>query len=170
MEVGKNIKVVDSFLLCEYILQRGGMMSHLKLQKILYYVQAMHLSYFDAYLIEDDFEAWLHGPVSRKVYDRVKGVSKLYGEIAFSEKEWGVNTPDKQLKKILTDEQLELINDTIDGYSKMTSSQLENLTHSEYPWINARKGYKVEDRCEVVIEKNIIAKFYKSQIYSGEQN
>ena len=168
MESGKDLRVVDSLLVCEYILQRGGSMSHLKLQKILYYTQAMHLAYFDRPLIEDDFQAWLHGPVSRKVYDSVKGLSKLYNEVSYSPAQWEAETPDKLLAKMLTDEQFEVVNDTIDGYSKMTSSQLENLSHSEYPWLNARIGYRVADRCEVVIEKSVMAKFYKSQIYNNE--
>ncbi|SDF54480.1 alcohol dehydrogenase (NADP+)/uncharacterized zinc-type alcohol dehydrogenase-like protein [Dyadobacter soli] len=35
---------VDSALLSEYVLQNFGDMSHLKLQKLLYYTQAYHLA------------------------------------------------------------------------------------------------------------------------------
>ena len=53
----KKISKIDSELLTEYILSKYGKMSHLKLQKLLYYVQAFHLAYFDSPLIDDDFEA-----------------------------------------------------------------------------------------------------------------
>lgn len=162
--------MVDSLLLCEYLLQVGGPMSHLKLQKILYYAQSIHLAYFDAPLIDDDFQAWLHGPVSRKVYDQLKDVSKLYTEVAYNPEEWGVNTPEVQLKRVLTKDQIEILNEVIEGYGKMSASQLENLSHSEYPWINARIGYGIGDRCEVIIEKDVMASFYKTQIYDGAKN
>ncbi len=60
----KEIAKVDSLLLSEFILFKYGPMSHLKLQKLLFYAQALHLAYFDEPIIEDDFEAWVHGPVS----------------------------------------------------------------------------------------------------------
>jgi uncharacterized phage-associated protein len=167
MENVKKLGTVDSLLLCEYLLQVGGAMSHLKLQKVLYYAQSIHLAYFDAPLIDDDFQAWLHGPVSRKVYDQLKDKSKLYTEVAYNPLEWGANTPDVQLKGLLTNDQIEILNEVIEGYGKMSASQLENLSHSEYPWINARIGYGIEDRCEVIIKKEVMASFYKAQIYNG---
>ena len=161
----KNLEVVDSIILGEYILERGGRMSHLKLQKILYYIQGLHLAYFEAPLIDDDFQAWLHGPVSRKLYDHVKGHSILYSEVEYVKT--AEQNPSEVLEDILTQDQMELVNEVIDEYSKLTSSQLENLTHSELPWQEARQGYSAADRCEVVISKETMQTFYKSQIYGG---
>jgi uncharacterized phage-associated protein len=163
----KSITTVDSMLLSEYILEKGGAMSHLKLQKILYYIQALHLAYFDKPIITDEFQAWLHGPVSRKIYDELKGYSKLYAEVAF-EKGLDKELPSEILKKTLTADQLELVDEIIDEYGKLTSSQLENLTHSEEPWIEARIGYGVADRCEVVIPIEKMRTYYKKEIY-GKQ-
>lgn len=168
MTKSRSIEQVDSMLLCEYILQRGGKMSHLKLQKLLYYIQALHLAYFDQPIIEDDFEAWLHGPVSRKVYNEIKGLSILYSEISFSAKDWETETPEKILQRTITGDQIDLVDEIIDEFGKLTSSQLENLTHSEDPWINAREGYGVADRCEVIIPKEVMRTYYKQHIYEGE--
>ena len=120
-------------------MQRGGQMSHLKLQKILYYIEALHLAYFDDTLINDEFQAWLHGPVCRRVYDHVKGYSILYTEVAYVAGE-GYPDPHSYLQETLTADQFDLVNEVIDEYGKLTASQLESLTHSENPWINARKG------------------------------
>jgi uncharacterized phage-associated protein len=166
MKSNRTIQVVDSMLLSEYILQRGGAMSHLKLQKILYYIQALHLAYFEHQIIEDDFQAWLHGPVSRKVYDGIKDLSIIYTEIAFDESQWDKSqTPDIQIESLLTGDQKELVDEVIDKYCKLTSSQLENLSHSESPWIDARKGYSSADRCDVVISKETMKLYYKAQLY-----
>jgi uncharacterized phage-associated protein len=165
----RQIQTVDSVLLSEYILQRGGAMSHLKLQKVLYYIQALHLAYFGHQIIEDEFEAWLHGPVSRVVFNRIKDLSVLHAEIMFEESEWqSGQTPAIILESILTSDQKELVDEVIDKYGILTASQLENLSHSESPWLNARKGYGVADRCNVVIPKTEIQEFYKEQIYGGE--
>ena len=169
MTKSKSLSHLDSMLLCEYILQRAGVMTHLKLQKILYYVQAFHLAYFDKELIEDDFQAWLHGPVSRKVYDKIKELSILYAEIKYDPEAFNPS-PEIQLKQTLTSEQFDLINDVIDSYGKLNSTELENLSHSEMPWQKAREGYGVADRCEVIIPKEIMQTFYKEQLYGKEES
>lgn len=159
----KSIAQVDSMLICEYILQRGGSMSHLKLQKLLFYIQALHLAYFDQPIIEDEFQAWLHGPVSRKVYDQVKGYSILHSEVQYVPLD-GFN-PAEILEKKLTADQFELVTEVIDEYGKLSSAQLENLSHSEQPWIEARHGYGIADRCEVVISNETMRVYYKKAIY-----
>ncbi|MBR2290865.1 MAG: DUF4065 domain-containing protein [Prevotella sp.] len=56
-------KTIDSIVLSNYILKHYGPMSHLKLQKLLYYCDAYSLAYFGEELITDQFEAWVHWPV-----------------------------------------------------------------------------------------------------------
>lgn len=164
----RAIQVIDSLLLSEYILQKGGAMSHLKLQKILYYIQALHLAYFEHGIIDDEFEAWLHGPVSRKVYNNIKDLSVLYAEIAYDVNQWNIGqTPDILIEAQVTSEQKELIDEVIEQYGKLTSSQLENLSHSESPWINARNGYGSADKCNEVISKDAMKKYYKDQLYGS---
>ena len=82
----KNINMTDSELVAEYILFKYGPMSHLKLQKLLYFVQGYHLAYFGKPLFEDDFEAWVHGPVSRKLFEKHRAESILYKEIGLSKR------------------------------------------------------------------------------------
>lgn len=167
----RTIQTVDSLLLSEYILQRGGAMSHLKLQKLLFYIQAFHLAYFGREIIDDDFEAWLHGPVSRKVFNKIKDLSILYSEIAHDPSEWiDGKTPDVQIEAILTEDQKDVVDTVIAEYGKMTSTALENLSHSEAPWINARAGYGIADKCNVVIPKEVMRDYYKQQIYGEVQN
>ena len=68
----KEYKAIDSIVLSNYILKHYGPMSHLKLQKLLFYCDAYCLAYFGQELITDQFEAWVHGPVSRKVCQRMR--------------------------------------------------------------------------------------------------
>ena len=48
----------------------GDYITNLKLQKLVYYAQAWYLAFLDKPLFDEDFEAWVHGPVNRDLYDR----------------------------------------------------------------------------------------------------
>lgn len=162
----RKLGFLDSTLLGEYILQVSGSMSHLKLQKLVYYVQAYHLAYFGEPLIEDDFEAWVHGPVSRKLYDVIKQHSLLYTDVNY--KHEGAPMPDEKVQKLLTEEQLELVGDVLKEYGQLKGLQLENLTHSELPWQNARQGFGSGDRCNEIIPKKVMKEYYREQLYGTE--
>jgi uncharacterized phage-associated protein len=163
----KNIEKIDSLKLSEYILYKGGAMSHLKLQKILYYIQAYHLGYFEMPLIDDEFEAWVHGPVSRKLYNNVKGSSVLYKEVGY-DNENGKENPEVYLKNKLTEEQVDLIDDVINELKDMSGFELESLTHSEAPWLEAREGVSISERCENIISQESMKEYYKQQLYGKE--
>jgi len=50
----------------------GDGLTNKKLQKLLYYVKAWGLVYFEDGIIDDDFQAWVHGPVCSEVYNAYK--------------------------------------------------------------------------------------------------
>jgi len=163
------MRTLDSITLSKYVLALKGPMSHLKLQKLLYYIQAWHLAILGKPIIEDEFEAWLHGPVSRKVWDTYKDASVLYNQLSIggSERD-GVF---QEVKKSLSEDQLELLDDVLSQYGDKSAYYLESLTHSEDPWLNARKGLGAEDACEVVIKKEEMKKYFEARLGEGnEQN
>jgi uncharacterized phage-associated protein len=55
-------------------------LTHLKLQKLLYFAQGWHLAFSGFPLFEDPIEAWRHGPVIRSIYNALCGKGK-YNEI-----------------------------------------------------------------------------------------
>ena len=160
MEVIKDFKTIDTIVLSNYILKHYGPMSHLKLQKLVYYCDAYSLAYFGKPLITDDFEAWVHGPVCRRLYDSLKDKSKLYSDVAYTFD--GVDV-DKEFNSLTSDQQ-SLITDVLNQLSSWSSFELEASTHQEAPWKNARKGYGEADKCSVVINKDDMKKFYHSEI------
>ena len=61
--------------------QLGVSISPLKLQKLLYYIQAWHMVYFDKQsLFDEEPEAWVNGPVYRQIYDEFKDLG-IYEQI-----------------------------------------------------------------------------------------
>ena len=126
-------KQVDAIELAKYVIvkmaEKGKKINHLKLQKLLYYVQAWHLVYTNEPLISENFEAWLHGPVVRKVWDYYKKYSVMFDDL-----------PCEEVDNIeLTEEQKEIIDDVLDEYGDKTGYYLECLTHVEQPWKEARQ-------------------------------
>jgi uncharacterized phage-associated protein len=159
--------MINSITLSKYVLAKiNGKTNHLKLQKIIYYIQAWHLAIFNEPIIRDDFQAWLHGPVSRKIWNEYRDKSVLYDNLSISKTEGR-----KIIKKVeeqLKPDQVEMINDVIHEYGSKSGYTLEALTHSEPPWKKAREGYGRADRCEEIIPKEEIKKYFQSML--GEAN
>lgn len=162
MEITHNIGRIDVITLAEYILYKLGEMSHLKLQKLIYMIEGYHLAYFGGEsLIDEDFQAWTHGPVCRKVFDILKDKSILYGDVRFIRRE-GVELPDAILNRLLSSEQLELIDEVLNLYKGESGVSLESITHKQSPWINARKGLPYYAKCENVISKVEMREYFNS--------
>jgi uncharacterized phage-associated protein len=160
---------VDVIELANYLLARYKSVPNLKLQKLVYFIEAYHLGYFKEPLTNAKFQAWLHGPVSRKLYEYIKpSGGLLYSDISLN---W---EPDKQAHFIkdfeakLNPTQLELINDILKEFADLSSYQLECISHDELPWIEARKGYGIADNCEVEISNDTMLKFYRERIFAGQ--
>lgn len=127
---------------------------NLKLQKLVYYVQAWYLGIKKEIFMSARFEAWVHGPVCRQLYDRFKTSKSLYSHIGIEE------VINKQAKETLKEEDVEFIDYILENYARFSGSQLEVMTHNEKPWIEARKGAAPMDRCENEITVDSMRKFY----------
>lgn len=120
--------IVPYFLEVSYRGARGGI-TPLKLQKLLYYSQAWYLVFKDRPLYCESIEAWVHGPVVPEVYRKYKH----YG--------YSIIRNQNLSAKNYVDEQEQLILNLVwNTYGNQQARYLEYLTHSEYPWLNARHG------------------------------
>ena len=63
-----QVKVVAQFFIQQADVESGDMMTHLRLQKLVYYSQAWHLVLQKKKLFRDRIEAWAHGPVIPNLY------------------------------------------------------------------------------------------------------
>lgn len=130
-------------------------MSNLKLQKLCYYAQAWNYALRNSRLIDSDFQAGVHGPVSPALYEKFRSFG--FDSIKIS----------GNYKNKIDDEDIELLESVWMTYGHYAANALETLTHRELPWIEARVGYKPEERCQVAILPSTMKKFYSS-IYNGE--
>ena len=136
-----------------------------KLQKMLYYCYSWHLvltaeddsedELSSSKLFNADIEAWVHGPVIAEVYEKYK--KNKYSEITDSD-------IDIEVKDFLNDDEIDSIDQVIEAYGHLNGHPLEQLTHSETPWIKARGECKPLDICKNKIEDKEIYNFYVSKL------
>lgn len=155
---------IGSVELAQYVLARSGPMTHLKLQKLLYYAQAWHLACLEEPIIDDDFEAWMHGPVCAAVWHHFKNeASPLYNEVGVPAEQAAAIRVEIEGK--LVKDQVELVGDVLAEYGDKTAYYLECLTHSEDPWVGARAGLPADAASSTTISKESIKAYYSRALY-----
>ena len=139
--------------MAKYILDNYGAMSAMKLQKLIYYSQAMSLVWDDVPLFDDDFEAWANGPVCRKLFEAHKGMFMLDNSNF-------LNTYRPDISH-LSGEQKETINAVVDGLIDYPPYALSDMTHQEKPYLDARGDLPKGARCENIISKETMLEYYQ---------
>jgi len=129
----------------------GDVITHLKIQKLLYYAQAWHLANFNARLFDEEIQAWAHGPVVPSVYKKYRGI----GWDAISPPKSKINIDDK------TRAYLEKVHEVYGSYSAKT---LEIETHKELPWLEARGNLPPEARSDKPISDKTMRDFFAAKI------
>ncbi|MBP7555549.1 MAG: SocA family protein [Chitinophagaceae bacterium] len=122
-----NVQDIANKIILQTDTEKGDIISNLKLQKMLYYMQGYHLAFFGEKLFDSDLEAWTYGPVVPEVYHRFKE-HRSYG-IAFNPEEYN----EIQLKP----EQEDVFHQVMTEYGKFSAIKLMEMTHSEAPWKEA---------------------------------
>lgn len=154
-----NVLTVANYFLSKSEPGTSRSVTPLKLQKLIYYADAFYVAwgYADRYnekLFDDPIEAWVHGPVVRKVYDEYSNVSRN----SILRK---TNEPVIQNKDVA-----QLLDFVWQIYGGFTGSQLEHNTHMETPWQKARerawriKGTRYWESCNEPISDQDMKDFY----------
>ena len=110
----------------------------------MYYAQGYFLAKKDTPLFEEDFLAWEHGPVIRKIYDKYKGNGAN-----------GIKY-DSDFKIDIDKETERILEEVYNEYGQYTAWKLRNMTHEEKPW-------KTTPRNEI-ISKEKIKDYFKTKV------
>jgi uncharacterized phage-associated protein len=106
-------------------------MTHLKLQKLVYYAQGFCLAILGRPLFGESFEAWEHGPVCPELYQSYKNYKRKPIESDLSQEE---------AEKPFTPEGLEILAMVNDEMGCLTANFLRKLSHEDQAWQDARMG------------------------------
>ena len=128
--------------------------THLKLQKLIYYAQGVYLDSTGEKLFEEDIEAWPHGPVVREVYDVFKENGKNNIFVKLNEEE--INT----IRDIENNSEVsEILNDVYNNFAIYTAWQLREMSHEVGgPWDKTVKAGKS------VIDLSLIKDYFLKEI------
>ncbi len=143
------------FDVAKYILDKYGEMSAMKLQKLIFYSQAMSLVWDDVPLFEEEFEAWAKGPVCRELFNAHKGMFMLK-DSKFLE---SYNPDVSRLNK----EQTETIDVVVKSLIDYPPYRLSDMVHQEKPWLDARGNCPQGERCSEIIPKTAMQEYYMSK-------
>ncbi|MDP8099284.1 Panacea domain-containing protein [Pasteurella atlantica] len=120
----------NALLVAQYIIhicnERNIPITHLKLQKLLYFVQANFLFNTRQPCFNDKIIALPYGPVVESVFNhfRMRGVGAS-------------NLVDEETFDINNLQHIELIDETLDELANFDAFQLVDITHKQSPWRNA---------------------------------
>jgi uncharacterized phage-associated protein len=128
----------------------GEAITHLKVQKLVYYAEAWYLANFDTSLISEELQAWAHGPVALSVYKKYAGNG------------WDALQPESIVKVTA------IINRFLMAvyaeYGQFSAKRLEVITHKEEPWLITRGDISPEAKCTKSIDKLLMRNYYGAKI------
>jgi uncharacterized phage-associated protein len=150
--LSKNITEEKIDAVIKYLLVRCEDFTPRTLQNLLYYVQAFYYVFTDNFIFNEDFEAFMNGPIYKSVHERYEifGYEEINKDILANEK---LN---------LEDVERNVVESVIKFYSCYSGKILEQMTRNEAPWIITRTNTINEDRNSMkIIEKDLIAIYFK---------
>jgi uncharacterized phage-associated protein len=104
-------------------------MTNMKVQKLLYYAQSLHLALYNEPLFEAEIQAWRYGPVCPPAY-------KFYSEFEAQQ----LPIPQQESLLQLPSQKKELLEEIWEYFGGYHAYRLSDMTHGEFPWKKARKG------------------------------
>lgn len=123
-------------------------MSPKRLQKMCYYAKAWHLALEDENIVDEPFEAWVHGPANMDIYQKYK--------------EYGFNAiPKISDTTSIPADLLAFAHKIFDSYGALDAYDLENLSHKEAPWMEARGALDPWAACRTVISEARMKDYYR---------
>ncbi len=117
--------------------------TNLKLQKLLYFVQAICLMIFGKKAFPEKILAWSYGPVVNDVYQQYK-----QNHASGINSELNVKNVSSGLYKI--------INEVVNCYGSIEANKLIDFTHEEEPWIKT----EINKEIDIDLIKNYFNKVY----------
>ncbi len=141
-----NNPISISKKILEYASRKGLSLTHLQLQKLLYFVYGYHLAVFGKSLFFSGFSPWTYGPVSDEAYH----FFKRYGSNVIPYDDDVLN----HIPAHVGPEENLSISKVVDAIGHLQAAQLVELSHAE-PWLDAvnRRSSRIDD--------NLIAEHFR---------
>lgn len=125
--------------------------THLQVQKLLYYARGWSLALHETPLFAGTFEAWTHGPAVRELYARFKA----FGSTPIPAAEGHVD-------ETLSANERALVSWVWRRYGRFTAAALREMTHREAPWRDARGALSSDAPSNAPISDQSLHAYFRS--------
>lgn len=125
--------------------EKGDTTSNLKVQKLLYYAQGVHLALYGKPLFKEEIYSWQYGPVVPEVYAQFKEFGS--GAIEYPE---GFDF------SIFQETSMEVLTEVHAVYGQFSAIKLMNMTHEEPPYNNTKS--------KSIISHEELYNYFKTQL------
>jgi uncharacterized phage-associated protein len=125
--------------------KRNGSLTHMKLQKLVFFMHAWSLALYGAPLVTEKPQAWQYGPVFPSIYHELKSfgsgnITSMLAELNTATGQFVPLVPNPQDERFWS-----LLKRVWDRYGGFSAGQLSALTHeSGGPWERAYKNAQRE--------------------------
>jgi uncharacterized phage-associated protein len=109
------------------------LLSNLKLQKLVYYAQGLHLAIYNKSLFDEKIIAWQYGPVVPELYHKYKSNGSK-----------GIPSQKKYDPSLIDKKTREFLNEVYDAFGQFSAVRLMELAHSDKCWIDAGIGNEIK--------------------------
>jgi uncharacterized phage-associated protein len=151
--------MTTAFEAAKYLIQLASAdaepMTHMRVQKLLYYAQGWHMGLFGKPLFGEPLQAWKNGPVVPAVYEAIRPVVD--------------ETPARPLMPsdfsppALNGRDKVFIETVWKKYAGLSAAGLKELSHAEPPWVEARGSTEDGGHCETEITTESLRRYFGSQ-------
>lgn len=147
LETAKYSALDIARFVINYSNRSNSPITNLKLQKLLYFIQAYFITKLNRPCFKDDIEAWSLGPVVPSVYHEFKNYGAGY--IPYIKAYFDMSHGSSSFMHVFNPDNIsrsdqECIQTIVDNLSKYSASTLVTITHDQEPWKKAFEyGYKV---------------------------
>jgi uncharacterized phage-associated protein len=136
----------------KFIVQSAdGPISNLKLQKLLYYVQGWNLGIRGKPVFHSSIQAWAHGPVVPEAFQVLRHLGWRPIPVA--------------TETITLESQIDShIRSVLHAYGKFSATDLERLSHTEKPWLDARGDLPPDAPSQAIITLDSMKEFFGQRV------
>ncbi|NLD10280.1 type II toxin-antitoxin system antitoxin SocA domain-containing protein [Aminicella lysinilytica] len=136
-----------------YVFLKTEEITPLALQKLLYFSQGINMVVNKTVLFSDNCEAWTHGPVYPKVY-------QLFKEFKYNPIDDSRYVIFDLAEDELNSKEKAVVRSVIESFGIYSGKVLEQITHDEGPWKEARTGLNPSDSSNNVISKAALKRYF----------
>ena len=134
---------------------RNSLITHLQIQKLLYFSCGYYLAEYDESMIQHEFEAWKYGPVLPQLYS----VLKNYGDNPITR--LTIHHEDNKPYLYRKGSIFKAVDITMKNFANSTTWDLVEITHDDNgPWDQTKKKYGNKAK----ISNELIKDYFKNNI------